>query len=360
MGIVIAGLSVGSMVGIAAGGGFVARSGARACIAASLTAVVVGTLVIAAGASTGQAWLVTLGLAVVGFGMGAGEIAFNVEGVAIEAVTNTTVVPSLHGSYSAGLCVGAVLGLLANGSGFPVMAHLVAVAVLTAGSTVWLVRNLPHATGRESRGPADQGIRDSLRGSAAVWREGRTVAIGVIVLGMAFAEGSANDWLPLIVVDGFGLSATTGSLLYALFGASMALGRFCGGRFLDCYGRTPVLRVSAGFAVVGIGLVAFAPTIYGAGIGVVLWGLGAALGFPVALSAAGDNPEGAARRVSAVATAGYAAFLVGPPILGFIGQHVGLRVAILLVLVLVAVSACFAGWVRRPSPDPGRAESTQC
>jgi MFS family permease len=58
---------------------------------------------------------------------------------------------------------------------------------------------------------------------------------------------------------------------------------------------------------------------------------------------------GAARRVSAVATAGYTAFLVGPPVLGLIGEHVGLRSAIIVVLVAVAVSTCFARAVARPT-----------
>jgi fucose permease len=354
MGVVIAGMSVGSMAGIAAGGGWVARSGARTVVRAGLLAIVTGTAVVALGATLGHGWLVALGLAGIGFGMGSGEIALNVEGVALEAVVGRTVVPSLHGSYSLGLCVGAVLGLLANAAHLPVLAHLLAVAALTAACTAWLVRHLPAATGAETR-PAATGAETRPAGRAGsgglppVWRETRTLAIGVVVLAMALAEGSANDWLPLIVVDGFGLSATAGSLVFAFFGAAMAAGRFGGGRFLDRYGRTPVVLASAGCAVAGIGLVSLAPGIAVAAVGVLLWGLGAALGFPVALSAAGDDPVGAARRVSAVATAGYAAFLVGPPLLGFVGQHAGLRSAILVVLAVVALSALFSRSVGRPA-----------
>jgi len=75
--------------------------------------------------------------------------------------------------------------------------------------------------------------------------------------------------------------------------------------------------------------------------------LGASLGFPVALSAAGDDPAHAAKRASAVATAGYAAFLVGPPILGLLGEQVGLRGAILVVMVAVLATTFFAGAVRQ-------------
>ena len=82
----------------------------------------------------------------------------------------------------------------------------------------------------------------------------------------------------------------------------------------------------------------FAPIAWLAGIGVVLWGLGSALGFPVGMSAAADDPRNAAARVSAVATIGYLAFLVGPPLVGFVGEQVGLLNALLMVLALVAVA----------------------
>ncbi|GAA0314189.1 MFS family permease [Kineococcus aurantiacus] len=354
MGLVIAGLSAGSLVGIAVGGTYVARAGARSVVRTGMLAIAAGSVVVAAGAGLGHAPLVALGLALLGFGMGSGEIALNVEGVALEAAVRRTVVPSLHGAYSSGLCVGALLGLAANATRLPVPAHLLAVAVLTAAATGWLVRNLAPGTGREERRASNVPLRETVGGFLSVWRETRTLAIGVIVLGMALAEGSAGDWLPLIVVDGFSLTATTGALVYAFFGAAMAAGRFGGGHFLDRHGRTPVVVASAAAAVVGIALVSFAPGIEVAVAGVLLWGLGAALGFPVALSAAGDDPVGAARRVSAVATMGYLAFLVGPPVLGFVGEHVGLRGAILLVLVVVAVSGAFARAVAEPPVHPAR------
>ena len=58
-----------------------------------------------------------------------------------------------------------------------------------------------------------------------MWRDVQLLLIGVIVLAMAFAEGSANDWLPLLMVDGHGFSPTSGSLIYAGFTLGMTLGR---------------------------------------------------------------------------------------------------------------------------------------
>ena len=193
--------------------------------------------------------------------MGSGEIGQNVEGVDVEQALGKTVVPSLHGSYSLGIAVGGLGGLAATTGDISVVAHLAAVAVVTAAASSWLVANLDPAVGQE---PGSSYARASVRGSVtaflSVWTERRTLAIGVIVLGMALAEGSANDWLPLIMVDGFSLSAATASLVYAFFGLSMAIGRFSGGYFLDRFGRAPVMVASAVLAVLGIATVSFAPT----------------------------------------------------------------------------------------------------
>jgi cyanate permease len=80
--------------------------------------------------------------------------------------------------------------------------------------------------------------------------------------------------------------------------------------------------------------------------GVVFWGLGASLGFPVGMSAASDDPFRAPARVSVVASIGYCAFLSGPPLIGFLGDHVTVRTALLVVAVLLIVSLAVADAIR--------------
>ncbi|MEP6814543.1 MAG: MFS transporter, partial [Marmoricola sp.] len=60
---------------------------------------------------------------------------------------------------------------------------------------------------------------------------------------------------------------------------------------------------------------------------------------PVGMSAAADDAVRAAARVSVVSTIGYTAFLAGPPLLGFVGDHVGTLRALLVVAVLLIPAA---------------------
>jgi len=86
----------------------------------------------------------------------------------------------------------------------------------------------------------------------------------------------------------------------------------------------------------------------------VVWGLGAALGFPVGISAAADDPRRSARRVGTVSTIGYGAFLAGPPLLGQLGDRVGTLEALLAVAV-VMVPAALSVAAARPERVPAAA-----
>ncbi|MFI5741410.1 MFS transporter [Streptomyces anulatus] len=353
MGLVLFGLSIGSMAGVLASGGLVRGHGGRRVIALGAGLLVAGLLVIAGGATLEVSAGVFGGLALFGAGMGLAEVAFNIEGAAVERALGRPVLPVLHGCFSLGTVVGALIGMGLTAVRFPVGWHLAAVAVAVAAAAVWTVRAVPAGTGREEPEAGDDGRTGGWRAQVAVWRDRRLVLIGLIVLAMAFAEGSANDWLPLLMVDGHGTSATAGSLTFMLFAVAMTTGRFTGGPLLVRYGPAAVVRASALVAAVGVALVVFSDNALLAGAAVVLWGLGASLGFPVTISAAGEGARNASARVAAVSTAGYAAFLVGPPSLGFLADHVGLRNAMVVVLVLLGGAALITRALRTPSSGAG-------
>jgi MFS family permease len=166
------------------------------------------------------------------------------------------------------------------------------------------------------------------------------------VLCMAFTEGTGNDWLAIAVIDGYHTTPVLGPLTFAIFLAAMTIGRWFGPGLLDRYGRVRTVRVSAAVALVGLLLVVFGGYLGVAMAGSVLWGLGTALGFPVGMSAAADDPARSAARVSVVASIGYTAFLAGPPLIGFVGDHVGVLRALVIAAGLLTVSALVAGNTR--------------
>ena len=132
----------------------------------------------------------------------------------------------------------------------PIGVHFIGVGVVALATTLVLVRFLQPAEQplEHEDAPAPSGLRTRL----AVWTDPRVLLIGVIVLGMAFAEGSANDWLSLAMVDGHGFDNAGGAAVLGVFLAAMTAGRIGGTFVLDRFGRVPVLRACAGLAVVGL------------------------------------------------------------------------------------------------------------
>ena len=345
MGIVLFGLSIGSMSGILCSAWLVKRFGTRAVIRTTMCFAVFGMIVLSAALWFASPVLFALGLTVFGGSFGSAEVAINVEGAAVEREMNKTVLPMMHGFYSLGTLAGAGVGMALTATGVSANLHILLAALVCIIPILTGIRAIPDGTGKNS---ADE--QHSAEKGLPFYRDFQLMLIGV-VLAMAFAEGSANDWLPLLMVDGHGFSPTSGSLIYAGFTLGMTVGRFTGGWFIDRYSRVAVVRASALLGGLGIAMIIFVDVDWIAGVSVILWGRGASLGFPLTISAASDTGPDAPTRVSVVATTGYLAFLVGPPLLGFLGEHYGLRSAMLVVLGLVIIAALVARAVAKPETN---------
>jgi fucose permease len=352
VGLLILAMSIGAIVGLMLSTAIMSALGARRGMVAGLSVCASGLAILGVAADTlGALPVAFAGMALLGFGNGAVDVMMNVEGAANEKAFGKTLLPLFHAFFSLGTVAGALVGAAASALAIPVAAHLVGVAVVVVATVAVAIRFVPVRADLDTQGvaTAKPPVKERVAASLGVWRDLRLVVIGLIMLGMAFAEGSANDWMTLAMVDGHGADKTTAAIVFGVFVAAMTVGRVLGGPVLDRFGRVPVLRGSALLAVVGILLFILAPVDALVIAGAVAWGLGCSLGFPVGMSAAAEGPHSAAR-VSAVATLGYVAFLVGPPAIGFLGEHIGILNALFLVLALVVVAG-----LASPAARPVRA-----
>lgn len=343
---------VASIVGLSVSSVVLARWGARRGMLVMMIVFAVGVAVIGIGSDAlHSAPVVVLGLILWGFGNGCLDVMMNVEGAAIEKHVGKTILPLFHAFFSFGTVIGAGLGVLAIAWGANVLTHLAIVAVLIVVVAIVSIANVPSREATmDPETPAEKaGWRDRLHLALSAWKEPRTYALGVVMLGMAFAEGGANDWLALGVVEGHGADEALGAAALAVFSVCMTVVRVFGGPLVDRFGRVATLRVLAVTATIGLLLFILAPTIPLVFVGAALWGAGVSLGFPLGMSAAADDPEKAAARVSAAATIGYVAFLAGPPALGFISEQIGLLNTLYIIVALIVASG-LASSAAKPLP----------
>ncbi|GGB61795.1 putative transporter y4wD [Roseibium aquae] len=269
-----------------------------------------------------------------GFCIGGLDVAMNGWGADVEKALARPVMSSYHGLYSLGAATGAAAGAGALWLGLPVVVHFglwgLAMALLLAPAlrVPWTSASKPRAAEK----PPFLAIP-----------KGTLFAVGLMALAAALAEGAITDWAALYQIKELGYSDTLAAIGFAVFSIAMVIMRFAGDRIVARHGAATVARVSGVGAVAGTALLVWAPGIWGVWIGCAIMGLGFAAIFPLAMSRAAADPDmspGAA--IASVATLGYGAFLLGPPLLGFVGQVLSLRMSFAVVMVLSLAIPFFA------------------
>ncbi len=266
--------------------------------------------------------------------VGTWDVSMNVQGNTLERLRRRVLMPRLHAGFSAGTVAGALLGAGSAAAGVPLGVQLPAVSVAGAVTLLWCVRQFAPDLRQRPRTGAAEGEPPPARAAGLT---GLELVLGLLTFSTALGEGASNDWLALVLVDKRGAPEALGALAFAAFNVAMTFGRLAGGELIRRTGRVPVLRLAGATAVTGVLLVALVPYLAAAVVGGMLWGLGLAVVFPAAMSAAGEIPGRGPHAIGVVSTIGYAGFLAGAPTIGFVAEHVGLDHALVLVAAVCSL-----------------------
>ena len=273
------------------------------------------------------------------------DVSMNAHGVTVEREVGRPILSSLHAAFSFGGFAGAALGALAAAAGVDPELHLTALGLAfgVAGlfATRWL---LP----RDTVAPGDDAGRLHVSRLPV-----RLALLGAACFCAFLAEGGAADWSAKLVRDDLAGSAALGAVAYAAFSLAMGTGRLLADAVWTRWGPVRLLQrfsliASAGFAaalIVGTAPVAVA--------GFAALGLGLSAAAPTLFrSAAGQPGVATAPALATVSMLGYTGFLAGPPIVGGVAQLTSLRLACGLFAVsgLFVLGLAFA--VRPSSSDP--------
>lgn len=345
--------ALGSLTTVLVAGGVVARWGSRRTILAAAVVFSVANALLGLAPTVGGVPVLLVGIVLLSCSFALGNVPMNVETVVIERRMGRTVVPQFHAAFSLGSVGGSALGALASWGGVPLLVQFGVVSVVTL---VWRFAAVPGAVLPAEPAPPAAGQPDvpaarrgaGLRAALSAWRERRTLLIGVIVMSAALSEGSANNWLAISVVDGFGQTEAVAAVVFGTFVASMTAARLAGTFLIDRYGRVAVLSASGAASLAGLALFGLAPSLPLSVLGVVAWGLGAGLVVPIGMAAVSSDPLRAAGRVAVVSAFASVASITAPPLLGVAAEVIGARQALLLITGVLLVGTLLAGAVRQP------------
>lgn len=364
-------LSVGSLSGLLLSTRIVTHFGSVRTLQVSMAIQPVALIV-----AVGLFWFGPLvagmaGLFCFGVAFGISDVAANVNGATAERRDGRPRMPVIHGAFSLGTVVAMGVGALAEATDFPVPLHVV-IAMILMGVVSFVAlrwvgdeREEPLVTVKTEKDPAASVLTGPIPVTPALspateyvaWRDPRTYLLGLIALTMSLAEGIGADWIALALVDGRGFSNAVGTTMAGVFLGSMLVARMFGSPLLSRFGRTAVIRSGALVCGIGIVVMIVVPAVWAPAVGAALWGLGSGLGFPVAISAAADDPTRAVRRVAAVSIIAYAAFLIGPVVIGVMGEHLGLLTAFWPLVGFMVLCVIIAGALRERGPSNSRSQT---
>jgi fucose permease len=283
--------------------------------------------------STASLPLAIVALFAMGLPMAIADFLGNVEGTAVDKASPKSLLPAIHGTWGIGMLLGAGVSTIAIDAGWGLTEHYLVVAVVVAALSIWAAMQFPaHIEG-------DSKPKGSERAAAlGVWREKRTLLIAVIGFSFVMAEISAGTWVPIaLTLSGF--SGAEAAAAFGLFWVVITIARLTGGFLVQAIGRFRTVLFSAFVTALGILIFMLVEIIALPYLGLVLWGWGMAMGFPMAVSTMGDDPTKSSHRINMIITVVYISSISVGPLLGSVGQLAGIYVAFGIPLVLMLVSA---------------------
>lgn len=349
LGLLLAATTLGSGSGLIGAPLLLRRVGARTAMSTTAISAAAGVALVAVAAASESLAMAVTGLALAGFGIGATDVLINIDGAFLEKRAGRSLLPLMHAAWPAGAVLSALLASLCSSWGVGPAAQLLTQAAIIAVLGTLAARSvLPGRRGDMGTSPLapEPGYERRRRTERRLGLlDPRLLAIGVVMLAAEMGEGAANNWLTVASTDALGFTESVGAVMLGVYSAAQVVVRVLAGPLVDRYGRTIVLRITTIAGALGVVLFIADLGVVGAVIGASLWSFGVALGFPLGMSAAAEG-EGAAARVTAVASLGYVAGFVGPPLIGFGAQQVGILWALLPIALLFAVSSALAPSLR--------------
>jgi MFS family permease len=328
LGFGLIGVAAGTLVSLGFSGPILERIGYRRSI---LTLIPLLALLYAIASFAGGPLAFFLLLFPVGIVIGGIEIILNLEADRTEHMIGHRIMNRAHAFWSFGFFSAGIISALVAQSGLSPRIHLFLMVPMVIVGVVLILGRFdpaPHRTGTSNEKPAQVALP-----TMAI------MALVAVTLSAMIMEGAGIDWAAIYMRDVFAVPPFLSGFAVALGAGAQAVTRFFADPFVERYSPTAVSRVLLKVLGVGVLLVFFAPSDWLALVGFALMGVGTSVIFPLAMSAAAqltDRP--APTNVASLAQISFVAFLLGPPLLGYVAEHFGIRWSFGVGLPLVILS----------------------
>lgn len=330
------GMPFGVIPGLQLGGWLISRFGPRRVLAAAfpLQACVLALPVLA----TGLVGLF-LSLCALGWVFSQLQIGLNTYAGRLEKNRDIVVMSRCHGFWALGVTLGS-LAMALLWSIPPVLAVL-ALSLPSAVLGSLAALRLERFEGQDG-GPTP--VRRCFRQLPV-----RLAYISVLTLAVSMTEGAMSDWSAVYLAERLPEGVEGAGVAVSIFAAFLAAGRFLGDHAKRRFGVVRLARGTLLCATLGLGLLVVPLPLWTSYLGFALVGLGVSVGFPIGVSAVAaldHTHEG--QNIALLTTVTMIGFLIGPPMIGTLGDLFGLRVGLAALLPGLLAGIVLSRWLVAP------------
>ena len=319
-------LPIGSFLGIPISGTLTARYGSKKIV--SIAAIVYPLALVALGFANTT---ILLAITLFFFGMAGNmfNVSVNTQAAALSKLFDKSITSRFHGFWSLAGFSGGVLGGFFVAHAISPLQQFVLVALVG-----WTFLFFTHKYLMPGEPNKNHVAKLWTKPSPLMWQ------FGLIAFSNMICEGMMFDWSGVYYKDVIHASDTWRTTGYICFMACMTTGRMFSDKLINYWGPRKQLMLSGLVVTLGLVIAVSYPHLLVSTIGFMFVGFGVSSVIPTIYGTVGRNaaPGRASIDLASVSSLGFFGFLIGPPIIGFLSQAIGLRWAFLSVALLGIVT----------------------
>ncbi|MEN9707385.1 MAG: hypothetical protein RIS31_951 [Actinomycetota bacterium] len=274
-------------------------------------------------------------LVLMGFPMAIADFTGNYEGSEVDKRSKRSLFPAIHSTFGIGMIVAAAFAGWALTNKVDLTTNYLGIAAIVAIGSIWAGTVFPE---NEAAKLTASEKTEHKKLDKLVWTERRTIIIAIIGFSFIMTEIGAGTWVP-IALKTSGFSGAEAAAAFGMMWFVITAGRAVGGFLVDRIGRFRTVLFSTVVTAAGITIFLLDSVIHQPILGLVVWGIGQALGFPMAVSSMSDDPKKSPARINMIITVVYISSIAVGPVLGTIGQAFGIYIAFAVPALLMVLSA---------------------
>jgi MFS family permease len=328
-------LPIGSFLGIPISGTLTARYGSKKIV--SIAAIIYPLTLVALGfANTTILLAITLFL----FGMGGNmfNVSVNTQAAALSKLFDKSITSRFHGFWSLAGFSGGVLGGFFVAHAISPLQQFISVAIVG-----WIFLFFTRQYLMPGEPNKNHVAKLWTKPSPLMWQ------FGLIAFSNMICEGMMFDWSGVYFQDVVKANPEWRTTGYICFMGCMTTGRMFSDNLINYWGARKQLVLSGLVVTIGLIIATIYPSLVISSIGFMLVGFGVSSVIPTIYGTVGKTtePSQVSIALASVSSVGFFGFLIGPPIIGFLSQAIGLRWAFLTVGSLGIITALRANQLKK-------------